>query len=280
MALYQNPALDLARVGLPLAYTAAKTAYEHRDTLSKLYDYMRSYNKSSSTQKRKRPVANKALVVPLKTRTTNRIGQFRNSNPRDFQEKRWVDVFNSAAFSNTAVQQLLNGFQVNTDYYNRLGHNYLNKKLTFECWVMPNQTTCTTFDVGCIVLVWDRQTNGAAPGFSSVLQSTQNSGVQTASSRSFFNKEQSERFLILRHEKIMLPTYALTGSQVTTPAFYDGQQKYHFKWNIPLNLQTKCSGDGALVTDILAGSLYLMVASESATAGWTLKYHSRVTIDC
>ena len=66
----------------------------------------------------------------------------------------------------------------------------------------------------------------------------------------------------------------------STPAFYDGQEVYHWKWTIPLNLMTKCSGDTALITSILAGSLYLLVASESATAGWNLKYHSRVTFDC
>lgn len=270
---YRNPALDLVSVGFPLATAAAKTAYDIWNTYNPTH---LPTNKMVQASKKRKLVYSKN-TRPFKRARPTAITKFQSKGP--VTEKRWVDVTSTLGFttslSNTA---LLNGLSTGTDFYHRLGHNYVNTSIHFNGHIIPNLTNPT--DIISWAIVYDRQANSSAPAWSDVFQGTTNAGVASNTPLSNFNIENSDRFLIIAHETRNTPNITVASGVTSGIGFVDPTQPFHINVFKKLNLPTRCDGDTASVADIISGSIYLMTIGLNATASWSLNYSCRIRFEC
>lgn len=208
-----------------------------------------------------------------------RIGAFKAS-PGSFQEKKWVDVNAVPTFTTTATVALLNGLVKGTDYYERIGHNYVNKSIRFKGHILVAGTDGTAVaDTLAVVIVYDKQSNLVAPTWANVMQSTNNAGTLTSVPMSHFNIENSDRFLIIAHKTFSMPPYVLTASVPGAVGPMDPTKGWEFDIYKKLNLPTRCAGDTAGVGDILSGSIHVLTLGSQATADWQMTYSCRIRID-
>jgi hypothetical protein len=150
----------------------------------------------------------------------------------------------------------LNGLAPGTAVTQRLGRKVVLTRLEFS---LLNASTPTTGldQVQRILLIWDRQTNGAAPAILDVLSA--------GSPTSLFNPDNATRFKILFDW--IKPVNASTESDSIVATGHV---------SIPLRLPVQFNGGGAgSVADIVSGSLYLITLgslASGATAGSVTGY--------
>lgn len=274
-APYNNIALDLTRQGLPLVAGLGSFLYTQRE-YSK--DYPMNYRQNTYPKKRKGQPLPKTLVVTKKPRLS-RQNAFAGT-PRSTKDKKWVDTAGTLTFSNTIQQVLLNGTVLGSDYYERLGHNFSMKKLHMQMTLYPAPLTTTPHQVQ-LVLLYDRQANGAAPAWADFSQSTSENGTTTAGWNTQFNIEQSDRFLILWKKMLTLPGYTNTAGVLTDITDFGAKDldlNIEIHKTLP-NLPVRCSGDTSAIGSILSGSLYFSTLSSNSTAGWNCIYNARIRFE-
>jgi len=229
--------------------------------------------------KRTNAAVGQQLLTATKKRKKNSYVNSFQAPPRPFKEKKWIDVAATVTFNTTVTTSLLNGTVVGTDYFERLGHNYVNKKLHLQYMIFPAPLT-TTEQFVQVLVVYDRQTNGVAPTWADVSQSTNNGGTLTSGWNTQTNIENSTRFLVLHRRLFNLPGYTNTAGVITNIAGFDQsldlKEEIHRKY---LQLPTRCSADLATVGSIISGSIYLMTLGSNATAGWKLIFNSRIRFE-
>lgn len=121
-----------------------------------------------------------------------------------------------------------------------------------------------------IMLVYDRQTNGALPAIQDILQCIEQDGTQSTTVWCGLNLNNRDRFLVIMDEKKMMPALIdneATGIQNGFPATVDN-------WGIDVyrkikGLETLYKADSApaVIGDISAGSLlFVAVAQNEGTS--------------
>lgn len=200
-------------------------------------------------------------------------------------EKKTVDIDTSSTISSTASINLLNGIQEGTSFYQRVGRkvSLMSTRVTGRVeWVL-NATGPSLGEYIRIMIVYDRQTNGAAPALADILQNVNNAGTATTTSESGLNMNNSERFFVIRDKRIVVGNAASPqpGSDVSIQAF---QGTTESSLNIDMycklkGLQTHYNGTSnpAVVGDITTGSLYLVIVGTTAVANtqYTFDWASR-----
>lgn len=188
-------------------------------------------------------------------------------------EVKTLDVnVGSFALSTTATVTGCNFIRGGTDESQRVGRKIEMRSWQFSGFLQFGSSgTATPQDFCRIVLVYDRQTNGAAPGWADVFQTVNQAGVTDNSALALKNVDNEWRFKILMDHKIMISDFsnaaaeAGVASHVTDYAFNGIINKY-----IPLKgltTQYQANSAPAVVGDIVSGGLFFMTKTYINAAG-------------
>lgn len=186
--------------------------------------------------------------------------------------------------STTATFDLLNGIQEGASFYNRVGRRTHMKSVHVTGFLAPNGVNgAGVAEYDRIMLVYDRQPNGAFPAIADILLDYGNDGTTFTTSISKMNLNNVERFAILRDSRYQCPNNSNSGG---ITAGQSNLQQYDedggkINWFVPLkDLEThyKSSTNPAAIGDIATGALYLITFGSvaAATAGFTFTYNSRL----
>lgn len=186
-----------------------------------------------------------------------RPGGFKRSTVGQMQAEKKVIDLNEAAYALSApgVLTLLNGCVAGSQNYNRIGRKILMKSLQLRLIVAASTPLASVDSLCRIIIVYDKQTNGAAPTVANILQSQNITGVNSSSATDMVNLDNRDRFTILRDI-----VFALAGQSTTaTQAIAGGPTVKEINEYIRLNLDTVFNaGTAGTIGDIQSGSLYML----------------------
>lgn len=154
----------------------------------------------------------------------------------------------------TGTVTLLNGIATGTDFTNRIGRKVNIKSLYIKGWLANTGTT--TVNTMCrLVVVYDSQSNGAAPAITDVFKA--------ANGTSHLNLDNRDRFKVLYDKH-----YALAAVNNTATQAYAGSPTvYPVKLFRKLNLEEQFNGIAATVGSISTGAIYMLTFSSANPAG-------------
>jgi len=178
-----------------------------------------------------------------------------NLAPGEFKA---VDVHAATAVTTTPIVVLLNGIARGDDINERTGREVDMRSIQFSAQVRAATTTGVD-QTHRVLIVYDRQTNAAAPTMAQVCES--------ATIQAPRNLENRKRFSILFDKIYNLNAADESGSS--------RQIRWYRHLNHP---ETFNSGDAATVADITTGSVYLIALGTEAAGGTSgsIDYWSRI----
>lgn len=161
-----------------------------------------------------------------------------------------------------------------SSFFNRIGRRIEMKSMLMEFNIAPLAAarSCVA-DTLRILLIYDRQTNGAIPALSTMLQDTEQNGTNTTVSTSNINLNNRDRFQIVRDYRIQLPAVTIAATGVPTAAFpsqyagTEGIEGGHIRCYAKLGglvTQYKADSNPAVIGDIATGGLFLVVFANTA----------------
>lgn len=237
----------------------------------------RGIGKRRYTKKRftKKDMVSKYMEAP--------VYRGRNSYERS-GELKWMDTpYTTLPFNAQASILCLNGVNTGASSFQRIGRSICLKSVHVVLNPTINLARSPGADgdnfLGRYILVWDQQANGAIPSYTDILQDIDNGGVPlTDTFSACMNLNNKKRFLILRDDKFVLPTWRLgvTGStvkEIDCPPSSDS--KLLTEWFVNLKgLETifnaLTNGDQR---DITTGALYFVgVSSDDQVVPFNIWY--------
>jgi len=226
-------------------------------------NYKSTYKKASGLALFKKSQAYRAKVVAASRGSLPRRAQQMMSMTNRSPEIHAIDVtpisqgFRTIATPPTLV--LLNGIQTGAGFFNRVGSRVENVNLHIRGVVNIGLTTLISY--ARMVVVYDRQPNGAAPLVGDILQSRDQTGAPTGTAFSEINLDQRQRYLILRDKSFFVPPTTFTAGVLTNgPAFPSDGPEWTVNEFIRLKgliTQYKSSSAPTTITDINSGSIYV-----------------------
>jgi len=151
-------------------------------------------------------------------------GWQRNTPTAMFKEKKVIDLV-AAVYAFTIptappTPTLLNGCIAGSQNYNRIGRKINMKSLQFRGMIAAATVATAADDQLCrIVIVYDKQSNGAAPTWANVVQSQSIAGTTSSATSDMVNLDNRDRFTIVRDKffpmaaQVPTATQAAMGSQ-------------------------------------------------------------------
>jgi len=174
-------------------------------------------------------------------------------------EVKSVDISNSTYNINTTgLVTPINLIQVGSTFCNRIGRRIEMSSLYVTGTLRLTGNTTATHDYCRILIVYDRQTNGATPAIATILSNYDQTTAQTTNAGSGLNPDQKERFVILADERRVVPPVSATGVYSSTEG---DQDMFSIKRFVKLRgMQTHYQADSspAVVGDISTGGLFLV----------------------
>jgi len=171
------------------------------------------------------------------------------------------------ALNSTAVFTCLNLVRAGSSFCNRIGRKINMMSVRMRGWINPIRTI-TLSDVARILIIYDRQANGANPTLQSLLQTTDQAAGNTTTILSGINLNNRDRFVILRDEMIVLPSQTVTAGAITTPGWVDPvSHTFEHDWYVKMGgLSTQFGADSApaVIGDITTGALFMVTAGLNA----------------
>jgi hypothetical protein len=243
-----------------------------------------------------RPMMKRSTLVPSASRGRFYKNRIQSRIPgslitaRKGEEIKSVDISPSAKIvSTTALFSLLNGTQEGSSFYNRVGRRVTMKSLLIQGYFYPNGNATANATAYCrIMVVYDRQPNGAFPTLADVLTSYTDAGATSSTAQDQLNMNNRDRFRVLRDARVILPPLGaagVSGVPLNETFEMNGTEQdrtLNVKWFIKLrDLEThyKASSNPAVVGDIATGAVFFMIVQDtviSANAGWTFALQSRL----
>lgn len=177
---------------------------------------------------------------------------------------------------NTGTQLgLLNGCVAGSQNYNRDGRKITMKSLQIRGYIYPADSTTANANFVRFVIVYDKQSNGAAPTWSDVFTSQNISGTTDSGATSMLNLNNRDRFEIVRDK-----CWALGGIDNTATTAWGmspGQAKVNMFIRLGNRTTTFNAGTAGTVGDITTGALYFFwIATNSNTTGHSARIACRV----
>lgn len=218
-----------------------------------------TYSSGSRKVARSRQLVAKAAQL-LRTRMAGtpraplRTGGFYGLyNRRGRTELKTIDT--DTVLSNIAsagALQLLNGVDQGTDYTQRIGRKIILKSLFFRVNFFPSATTASPTGTICrLLIVYDCQTNSAAPAVTDILQAAEYDAPMNLNNR--------DRFKVIYDKYIMMCATAYTTGALTAG---DPCPKMLSKYK-KMSLEEIFSGTANTVGSIATGSIYAMLIASS-----------------
>lgn len=172
----------------------------------------------------------------------------------------------SANLTLNAGLVLLNGVVQGTDYTNRVGRKTIMKSIYLRFTLLPNTANSAPIgDFTRIIVVYDCQTNAAAPLAGDILQS----GGDYMSPLNLNNRD---RFKVIHDKLVPMNPNVYTAGALTAGDPVNKAWKMYKK----ITMETVFGGTGATVGSIQTGSIYLLYMSAGATSYSTLTYNCRI----
>lgn len=209
----------------------------------------------------------RARIPPPSVVAAN-AGFLRNRAARGMRlEKKVIDINSTGyAVENTGTQlQLLNGCVAGSQNFNRIGRKINLKSLQIHGSIYQADTT-SQFTKCRLLIVFDKQSNGAAPTFADIITSQNIAGTTSSTVNDMVNLNNRDRFEIIRD--LM---YTVDGiSDVATQSYSGGTTI------VPVDLYIKLgnretvynAGTAGTVGDIQSGALYMfLIASQPNATG-------------
>lgn len=203
-------------------------------------------------------------------------------------EKKSLDIGSSTtaapggtalALTTTGSVVPLNLIAAGSSFFNRVGRKVemLSVELAFQFGIV-SQTVTTPQDWARILIVYDRQTNGANPTISDILQDSDSLGANSFSVTAGLNLNNRDRFLVIYDERIQLPGLTNTAGVLTNiyPNSFGGRNGMSSGYgNIHIyrklrGLVTHYKADTAtpVVGDIATGGLFIITLGALATGNF------------
>lgn len=175
-------------------------------------------------------------------------------------ERKTIDV-DTATYNGdtTGSVQLLNGVAAGTDFTDRIGRKIIMRSLFIRGLVFPNDDT-SSHQLVRVVVVYDMQSNGAAPTIANVYKAVDGLAQVNLNNR--------DRFKILVDK-----TFAVAKVDNSAGASWAGSPTTHkFKIYKRLKHEVLFNGTTAAIGSIATGSVYLLTfgTSPSATGSYVM----------
>lgn len=185
-------------------------------------------------------------------------------------ELKSLDVpFGASAINTTGAITCINMIRAGSSFFNRVGRKIEMQSVRLKASIVPLRTSAAP-DYARILIVYDRQSNGALPALADILQTTDQAGTNTTTSFSGVNLNNRDRFVILRDHHIVLPSLSVAAGVVTNPGFVDQVSRaFNFDDYVKLKglvTQYKADSAPAVIGDIATGSLLLVTVGSIAAA--------------
>lgn len=165
------------------------------------------------------------------------------------------------AFNTTAVVTPLSLIQTGSSFFNRIGRRIEMKNVRVSGSLQPLRTVANQ-DYLRLMIIYDRQTNGALPALADILQTTSQTGANSNTALSGVNLNNRDRFVILRDLRIAPPSQTDTAGVITNLGPIDPITTLT---NIDLFVrlkglicQYKADSSPAVIGDIATGGLFLV----------------------
>jgi len=165
--------------------------------------------------------------------------------------------------------------------HNRLGDSVKNKSLYMTGFIRPLRTIAAS-DYVRIMVIYDRQPNGAIPTIGSVLASVDNSGAITSTATDHTNISKRSRYQVLCDIRQPLYAQTVTAGVLTNNAYNAPLDSINISKYLKLHgLVTEYEGSAGTVADITTGSLHLLTLGTVAAAseGYELRASFRLRFD-
>ena len=208
---------------------------------------------------------------------------------RSTPELKCVDTTNGngsgvvLSLNTTPLVTPLNLVQSGAGFYNRIGRRIEMKSLHLTGLIHSTGKQADQ-DYCRLLVVYDRQTNGALPAASDILKDYDQSGSSSTGVFSGINPDNRERFVILADYRLAMPGTSDTAPGISANHAVDPvAPTFNINRFIPLkNLQTQFQAEHnpALIGDISTGAMYLVTMGSFASttepwrfdAKWRLRY--------
>jgi len=191
------------------------------------------------------------------------VGSMSVGNGLGSIEKKVIDINQTTyAVENTGtVLGLLNGCAPGSQNYNRVGRKINLKSLQIRGFFY-NTATASGARLVRMIIVYDKQPNGAAPTYANIVSSQNIAGTTSSLSCDMVNLDNRNRFEIIRDKCWDFAPI----SNVTDQALAGSPQTYCVNEFIPLkNRQTIYNaGTAGTIGDIQSGSLYVFFIANTA----------------
>lgn len=236
-------------------------------TVSTPYNTSRTYRASQARQMAARQKrANMLMAARSKYRTPISSRGFFGPSLRSRQEKKAVDVDPANYVADTTGSvTLLNGIATGTDFTDRIGRKVALKSLFIRGRIcnIDNNIGPT---VARLIVVYDMQTNGAAPSVTDILKS--------ATSQAQLNLNNRDRFKVIVDKQWGLGQIVDTATQT----YAAGQDTYPIRIFRKLpNLDQQFQGTTAAVGSIATGALWMVtIGDQPANGGGQFGVSTRV----
>lgn len=179
-------------------------------------------------------------------------------------ELKTIDVNSFASFTTAGAVILLNGVTTGNDYNTRVGRKIRMRTLLFKLSPYIGASVGIG-DVIRVMIVYDNQTNGAAPTVASILQQAQWDSP--------INLDNRDRYKVIMDKFLPVDACAFAAGAITTGSFTPPViQEFR---NLNMDVQFNATG-GALVTAISTGSVYLLAISQNTSSAIGYYYNSRI----
>jgi len=163
------------------------------------------------------PLAKKASTKKRTSskRSFQKPGELRQSYAKMTSELKALDVPNNTVLVNTtAVITPLNLIRAGSTFCNRIGRKIEMESARLVGALVPVRTVVNQ-DYVRIMIVYDRQTNGALPAIADILQTTDQATANTTGTLSGVNLNNRDRFVILKDHHVTLPSFTDTAGVIT-----------------------------------------------------------------
>ena len=175
---------------------------------------------------------------------------------------------------------LRNGIVQGAGNNQRIGNKVSLKALRMKGQIINLATAVQTY--GRLLVIYDKQPNGALPTYAAVMQTRDSAGAATNTAFSDPNFDNKERFTILRDTSIVFPSVTVAAGVLTNVGFDQGTKNDINIFNVDMyiklkGLHTAYTGATAGIADISTGSLLFAVMIHQGAATWTFRNVERLT---
>jgi len=210
--------------------------------------------------------------------------------PRASGETKILDVINatngaaqvSVAMVNVPLIFCINAVTIGAGAWNRIGRKITMKSLYLQGWFSGAiGTTVACYGMNArILIVYDKQTNGAAPVIADIIaDQINNTGgdVRVTALTSGINMNNRERFEVILDKRFWLPGITAAGGQGINSGATNGTVE-EFRNLRGRETQFRSDTVPSTVADIASGSLLMITMSDVAAtqAPWQFTFSSRL----